>query len=382
MASAEIITIGTELLLGEILDTNSRDIALFLRDHGIDLFRITTVGDNAERITKAIRDSLERTDIIITTGGLGPTVDDPTRDAVAAAVDQKTVFVPELWEQIQERFARFGKHATDNNRKQAYIPEGAIPLKNDVGTAPVFIVEYHGKTIISLPGVPKELSYLLVKHVSPYLNKKYIQKYIIKARVLHTAGLGESQVDELVADLETQSNPTVGLLAHPGQTDIRITAKAVDKEIAEKMIQSTTDLILERLGNNVYGIDDESMESIFFNLLEKKNFPICFIEHGLNGELSKRLQPFLKKTQFAFSINQAISNPEFEAELQRCMKKNNCSAGLAVKLDQKNDPPRLNVIFITPDITNKTERTFGGTPELVQDWAIINALDFARRNLK
>ena len=381
MASAEIITIGTELLLGEILDTNSRDIALFLRDHGIDLFRITTVGDNAERISNAIKDALLRTDIIITTGGLGPTVDDPTREAIAAAVDTTTVFLPELWEQIQERFARYGKHATENNRKQAYIPNGAIPIKNDVGTAPAFIVEYKGKTIISLPGVPKELSYLLVKHVSPYLNKKYIHKYIIKARVLHTAGLGESQVDELVADLETQSNPTVGLLAHPGQTDIRITAKAVDKEAAEKMIKSITDLIIERLGNNVYGIDEETMESTFFNLLEKKNFPVCFIEHDLNGELSKRLQPFLKGPQFTSIINQSISDPELEAELQRCMKRTNCTAGLAVKLDQKNDPPKLSVIFITPDIKNKTERTFGGTPELVQDWAIINALDFARRNL-
>ena len=382
MASAEIITIGTELLLGEILDTNSRDIALFLRDHGIDLFRITTVGDNSERISNAIRDALLRTDIIITTGGLGPTVDDPTREAIASAVDTTTVFMPELWDQIQERFARYGKHATENNRKQAYIPKGAIPIKNDVGTAPAFIVEYNGKTIISLPGVPKELSYLLVKHVSPYLNKKYIHKYIIKARVLHTAGLGESQVDELVADLETQSNPTVGLLAHPGQTDIRITAKAADKEAAEKMIKSITDLIIERLGNNVYGIDEETMESTFFNLLEKKNFPVCFIEHGLNGELSKRLQPFLKDPQFTSVINQTISDPELEAELQRCMKRTSCTAGLAVKLDQKNDPPKLSVIFITPDIKNKTERTFGGTPDLVQDWAIINALDFARRNLK
>ena len=139
MSSAEIITIGTELLLGEIDDTNATYIARELRDVGIDLYRKTTVGDNARRIAQTIQEALQRTDIIITTGGLGPTVDDPTREAVALAVGVETEFRPELWEQIQNRFQRFGRKPTENNKRQAYVPKGAIPVENPVGTAPSFI---------------------------------------------------------------------------------------------------------------------------------------------------------------------------------------------------------------------------------------------------
>src|SRR4030066_332573 len=141
MPSAEIITIGTELLLGEIVDTNSRYLARCLRDAGIDLYRKTTVGDNVKRIAFAIQQALERCDIVITTGGLGPTVDDPTREAVALAVGVKSEFHPELWEQIRTRFTRLGRKPTENNRRQAYIPDGAIAVENPVGTAPIFILE-------------------------------------------------------------------------------------------------------------------------------------------------------------------------------------------------------------------------------------------------
>lgn len=140
MPSAEIITIGTELLLGEIVDTNARFLARCLRDAGIDLYRTTTVGDNINRIAQAIQQSMERCEIIITTGGLGPTVDDPTRDAVALALGVDSVFHPELWDQIGKRFQRLGRLPTKNNRRQAYIPKGAQWLENPVGTAPIFFV--------------------------------------------------------------------------------------------------------------------------------------------------------------------------------------------------------------------------------------------------
>src|SRR5512133_3302548 len=141
MPSAEIITIGTEILLGEIVDTNARYIARQLRDAGIDLYRKTTVGDNAQRIAQALQQALERCDIVLTTGGLGPTVDDPTREAVALAMGVETEFRPELWEQIEERMSRFGRKPTENQKRQAYIPQGAIPVSNAVGTAPAFIFE-------------------------------------------------------------------------------------------------------------------------------------------------------------------------------------------------------------------------------------------------
>jgi nicotinamide-nucleotide amidase len=165
MPTAEIIAIGTELLLGEIQDTNTRYLARLLRDHGVDLYRTTIVGDNVERIAQAIRESLARCQIVITTGGLGPTVDDPTRQAAALAVGVDLEFRPELWDQIQDRFKRYNRPATENNRRQAFIPKGAIAVENPVGTAPAFIVETPTQAIVSLPGVTPEMEYLIKKAV-------------------------------------------------------------------------------------------------------------------------------------------------------------------------------------------------------------------------
>ena len=192
MPSAEIITIGTEILLGEIVDTNARFLARCLRDIGVDLYRKTSVGDNAKRIAQAVQQALERCDFVITTGGLGPTVDDPTREAIALAMGVSTEFRPELWQQIEERFTRYGRQPTENNKRQAYVPETSIAVENPVGTAPAFIVETGNQAIISLPGVPREMEYLMKNAILPYLRQHYTLKGIIKARVLHTAGAGES----------------------------------------------------------------------------------------------------------------------------------------------------------------------------------------------
>ena len=175
MPTAEIIALGTELLLGEIQDTNTRYIARHLRDTGIDLFRTAIIGDNAERIAQALREALTRAQIIITTGGLGPTVDDPTRQAVALAVNVPLEYRPELWGQIQARFERFGRQATENNKRQAYIPQGSIPVENLVGTAPAFITETGGSVIISLPGVPREMEAGAVGPYKTYLGTRVLR---------------------------------------------------------------------------------------------------------------------------------------------------------------------------------------------------------------
>jgi len=154
MPNAEIITIGTEILLGEIVDTNSRYIARVLRDEGIDLFWTSTVGDNVDRISEVIQASLKRSDIVITTGGLGPTIDDPTREAIAKAFNVTNEFQENLWQDVIERFKEYGKVPTENNKRQAYIPAGAMPIPNPVGTAPAFIMETSENVVISLPGVP------------------------------------------------------------------------------------------------------------------------------------------------------------------------------------------------------------------------------------
>ena len=177
--NAEIITIGTELLLGEIVDTNATYIARQLRDIGVSIFYVTTVGDNLERIAEAIRTSLERADVVITTGGLGPTVDDMTRQAVADATDRELEFRPELFEDIQERFKQFGVRMSENNRVQAFIPKGSIPVHNRLGTAPCYIVEDERGTVISLPGVPREMKGLMERSVLPYLRERMGGKGII-----------------------------------------------------------------------------------------------------------------------------------------------------------------------------------------------------------
>lgn len=273
--NVEIVTIGTELLLGEIVDTNSAYIARQLRDVGVNIYYLTTVGDNLERITDAVRTGLRRADVVITTGGLGPTVDDMTRQGVADALGRSLEFHPELLEQIAERFRQLGAKMSENNRVQAYLPEGSIPVFNRLGTAPCYIVEAEDGTIISLPGVPREMKDILAASVIPYLRDRMGGKGIIKALVLRTAGIGESQIDARISDLETWSNPTVGLAAHTGQTDIRVTARADTEAEADALIAQAETIIRERVGDFIYGTGKDSLEDTFLQLLRDRRLRLA-----------------------------------------------------------------------------------------------------------
>ena len=234
--NAEIIAIGTEILLGEITDTNSVYIARLLRDIGLNLYYMTSVGDNEQRISDTIRIALSRAQVVITCGGLGPTIDDMTRQGVATATNRDLVFHQNLLDKIAERFTTFRAQMTDNNRRQAFLPAGAIVIDNPVGTAPSYIVEHEGKIIISLPGVPREMKFLMTESVTPYLREHFnLGNGTIKARVLRTAGIGESLLDSQIGnELLQANNPTVGLAAHTGQVDIRITAKADSETQADR----------------------------------------------------------------------------------------------------------------------------------------------------
>ncbi|RPJ02293.1 MAG: CinA family nicotinamide mononucleotide deamidase-related protein [Chloroflexi bacterium] len=285
MVNAEIVTIGTEILLGEIVDTNSAYITRQLRDIGVNVYYLTTVGDNLDRIASAIRIALSRSDVVITTGGLGPTVDDMTRQAVANATDRDLEFRPDLLEEIRERFRQFGAQMSENNRVQAYIPAGSIPVHNRLGTAPCFIVENAEGTVISLPGVPREMKDLMQASVIPYLRERTGGKGIIKALVLRTAGIGESQVDARIADLETWSNPTVGLAAHTGQTDIRITARADSEAEADELIAKAEAIVRERVGDFIYATGQEPLEAAFVQLLRDKGLKLAVSYAGPEPEL-------------------------------------------------------------------------------------------------
>jgi nicotinamide-nucleotide amidase len=288
---AELVMIGTELLLGEIVDTNATKLAKMLREIGLDLCYKTTVGDNVARITAVLNLALDRSPVVITSGGLGPTVDDVTRQAVANATGRKLVYSQELERQIAARFRSFGRAMADNNKRQAYIPEGALPLSNPVGTAPCFLVEdVRGRGfIVCLPGVPRELEYMMTNTVIPLLVERMGGTKTIKARVLRTCAVGESDVDRAIGDLMTLANPTVGLAAHSGQTDVRITAKADTEAEAEVLIAPIEAEVRRRLGIAIYGVDQETVPEVVGRLLADRGLTLAVIDMLTEGQVVREL---------------------------------------------------------------------------------------------
>ncbi len=289
--NAEIIAIGSELLLGQIIDTNSSSIAKRLAENGIELVQTTTVGDDLERMKEVIRDSVNRSEIVITTGGIGPTEDDLTREAVAEVTQHPLIFQPHLMEQIEALFKKRGFRMAESNRKQAFIPEGSIPIENPKGTAPGFIVEFSNGAIISIPGVPAEMEYLMENTVIPYLRKRFdIKHQVIQYKVLRACGLGESAIGQQIKDLMKESkNPVIGTLASAGDIRIRIAAKANNAEEASNLIQNMEEKIRDRLGTLIYGVDNETLQGNIVNDLERLNLTLSVVETFTGGIISQKL---------------------------------------------------------------------------------------------
>jgi len=372
MPSAEIITIGTEILLGEIIDTNTRYIARVLRGMGVNLFRTVTIGDNSERIADVIRGSMQRAEIVITTGGLGPTIDDPTRAAVALAVGVETEFREDLWEQVVAVISRYGRKPSENQKRQAYVPKGALGITNPVGTAPCFIVETERNAVISLPGVPNEMEYILHESIVPYLQKRFNFDEIIKIRILHCAGLGEGMIDEKIADLETLSNPTVGLAAHTGVVDIRIAAKAKNEAEADEMIAKIENDVRERLGDVIFGVDEDQLEDAALNAVATRGWTLTAIESGLDGMLARKIP-------HTASIPDLDPDSLLEAlRAARTESKSDAAIGVVASVENRT----ADVALITP-LGEKTHHiSYGGPPRSVTRWATNLALDWLRRRAR
>ena len=289
--NAEIVAIGSELLLGQIVDTNSAWMAQRLAEIGVNLFYKTIVGDNARRMREIIGRALERSDVVITSGGIGPTEDDLTREIVAEVTGRELVLDPHLLQQIEERFRKRGFIMTKNNEKQAYIPAGSIPVENPNGTAPSFIVEEPHGVIISLPGVPFEMKWLFENRVIPYLRDTFDLREMIVSRVLKIAEVGESSVDDGIGHLIRNSlNPTVGVLAHPGQVDVRISVKTDSLEKARELIAPVEQEVREAFPHHVFASDHETMEDVVGKLLNAKGVSIAVIEDLTGGMIAQRLQ--------------------------------------------------------------------------------------------
>ncbi len=372
MTSAEIITIGTEILLGEIVDTNTRYLARNLRGLGVDLYRTITIGDNEDRIASAIRNSMQRADIVLTTGGLGPTIDDPTRDAIAKALGVKTEFREDLWEQVVATIARYGRNPSENQKRQAYVPKGAIGIQNPVGTAPCFIVETEHNAVISLPGVPNEMEYILHESIIPYLQKRFNLNEIIKVRVLHCAGLGEGMIDEKITDLEMLSNPTVGLAAHTGVVDVRIAAKAKSESEANAMIAKIESQVRERLGNVVFGADEDKLEEVVLDMIARRGLTLTTIESGLDGILARKIP---------HTVSIPNLNPATLMDALRAARTNSyADIALGVSIYPEDRSAEMAMITSRGEKTHRI--TYGGPPRSLPYWAMNLALNWLRTTLE
>ena len=291
MPSAEIVAIGSELLLGQIVDTNSAWMAQRLTALGVNLFHTSVVGDNAGRMAQVIDRALDRADIVICGGGLGPTQDDITREVIAEVAGRELVLDKGLLETIERMFRSRGFLMTKNNERQAFIPDGSIAIHNPNGTAPSFAVEDERGVVFALPGVPFELKWLFDNEVVPYIRNRYGLSEVITYRVLKVAQLGESNVDHLMGHLiANSSNPTVGVLAHPGQVDVRIAAKAASIEEAEKLIEPVEAEVRDLLGDHVFATDDDKMEDVVGRLLAERDLTIASYEDVTHGMVAERLQ--------------------------------------------------------------------------------------------
>jgi len=328
---AEIISIGTELLLGEIVDTNTPFLANQLSSLGIDLYFTSGIGDNAERLAGVLKQARQRSELIITTGGLGPTQDDITRDAIAGLLGEKLEVNPELKQHIVDFFAHRGLEMPQSNIRQAMLIPSAMAIPNPQGTAPGWWVEKDGRIIVAMPGPPGEMQFMWQNEVFPRLQKR--AGAIILSRMIKTFGLSEAKVDELVAHLMSSSNPTLATYAKLDGIYLRIAAKAAKPEEAKEMISRREAEVRAILGDAVWGVDDETQEGLVGQLLVAKGLSLAVAEYFTGGFLTYTLanapgsQRYFKggliatsdETKITLGLDSQVLTGEVNAEVATAM---------------------------------------------------------------
>jgi nicotinamide-nucleotide amidase len=364
----EILTIGAELLLGETADTNAPAISRALRENGFTLCRTVTVGDDAQAICEAVREACARSRAVVVTGGLGPTVDDPTREAVALAAGVALEFHEELWAVIQERFKRSGRAAAENNRRQAYLPRGAAAIPNPVGTAPGFSMEIGGALLIAMPGVPAEMMRMLADHTLPHLRNRMGGPAGFRLRTLHAGGLGESQIDERIGEWERAANPTVGLTAHNGLVDVRIVARG--SEAGELLAQAEAD-IRHRLQGYIFSADDEFLADAVW-----KHMPIgmrlASIEFGTRGYLAGQLSGGMPA---AFAGGCILADGDHFLEDAAVWRRERSAEYLAaVRLVRGENGFESEILWETPDGRNVETRRYALEESGAVEWTVHQML--------
>lgn len=406
---AEIVAIGSELLLGQIVDTNSSYIAKILSENGIELVHTTTVGDDLRRIEETVQASITRSPIVITTGGIGPTEDDLTREAVSNVTGRPLQFQPYLMEQIEALFKRRGFRMTENNRNQAYIPEGSSAIENPKGTAPGFIVEGSHYVTISLPGVPSEMHYLMENTVIPYLRQRFdLQQQVIRYKVLRACGLGESGIGLQIGDLMKESrNPVVGTLASVGDIQIRITANADSHEEASRLIGKMEKEIRRRLGILVYGVDKETLQGNTVMELVRAKLALSVVETFTGGLISQKLvgtgsdsfehgvilpsdhsqKRFLNLSSEEFDSLKDNAKRVSDSLAKEVRSRFGTDLGLALygKIGEEQSRGEYYIetsySLATHSGVESQEQSIGGEPSMVRERASIIALDMVRKYL-
>ncbi|MCQ6274171.1 competence/damage-inducible protein A [Bacillus sp. V3B] len=288
--NAEIIAVGSELLLGQIVNTNARFLSKALADSGINVFYHTVVGDNSTRLKKAIEIAESRSNMIVFTGGLGPTKDDLTKETIATHLNKKLTFDEHALASIEDYFKRTGRDMTANNRKQALVIDGCEVLPNDHGMAPGMIVNAEKHIYMLLPGPPKEMEPMFLTYAHPVMIDKLQLQERIVSRVLRFFGIGESQLETEIEDLiDAQTNPTIAPLAGDHEVTLRITAKHQSVEKATQLINKTEKAILTRVGEYFYGYDETSLMSELSKMLQEKQLTISVAESLTGGMFQKEL---------------------------------------------------------------------------------------------
>ncbi len=407
--TAEIIAVGTELLLGEILNTDAQFLAQELSKLGINVFYQTVVGDNEQRLKDTIKTALSRSDIVITSGGLGPTSDDITKETVAEAMGVELELDKNSLKDIEDYFARMGRVMGKNNIKQAIMPKNAIVLKNNNGTAPGGIIEKNGKIAIFLPGPPNEIVPMYKQSVEPYLMKK--ADSILFSKTLRIIGIGESKVEEMLYELiKTSTNPTVAPYAKTGEVTLRITAKSKNEDEANALIGPVEKKIREVLGDAVYGIDDDTIYSVVINMLLEKKMTISFAESCTGGLLAQSMtsipgasavfkQSFVTYCDEAKNKTLAVENDVLEkysavseqvAKQMAIGAREKSGADIAISVtgvagpdsDENNNPVGLVYIGIADKTDAKAIKyNFMGNRDKIRMRACISAYEIIRKYL-
>ena len=289
MKSAEIICVGTELLMGNVINTNAAYLAEKLSALGFVIYHQSVVGDNAGRLKEEIERALERSDILVITGGLGPTEDDLTKETAAQVMGRSLHEDAEAKRRLQEYFASRGIELTDNNWKQALVPDDSIVLQNDNGTAPGIIMENESRSVILLPGPPREMKDMFEVQVIPYLETK--REGVLVSKMIKICGVGESKVETMILDLvDGQTNPTIATYAKTGEVDLRVTASAADEDEARKLLKPMVRELKTRFGNDIFTTDEKvTLEKALVDLLEANKLTISTVESCTGGLLSARL---------------------------------------------------------------------------------------------